>query len=223
LNIAPTNDNPTTPVIDDETLGEISSPITSHDPDDDDETDPAPGVDPGPSAYAIFTDSIDSFNTNANLIGLSTLDATPDLNMPPAGSADFSGFMTVNIDPSDRFSAEMTLNLDFDNNTIEASNGQFFRLQENPDLVTAYTGDLLFIRGAIGEDAVNDLDLDARGTLAHDDSRLHVSANLSGMLLGENAEGLILRTPVGFGERFTVTLDGEMMENTNVIISAMPD
>ncbi len=219
---APTTVNPPLLTIDQDLLDLIKDPIkVNMSGEDDDDSDPAPEIDPGPTPFELYADAIIDFNRRADLIGLETLAVTPDLNIKPSGSADFAGFITINIDPLDRFSAEMALNLDFDDNTIEASNGQFFRLQQDPDVLTAYTGDFLYIRGAIGEVGINDLDLDVRGTLAYETSRLHVSANLSGTLLGDNAEGLIIRTPIGFGERFTVNLDGEKAENANVIISAM--
>ena len=174
-----------------------------------------------PTPLELLTASIIDFNTRSDAIGIATLDITPIERVQAAGSAEFAGFLTVNAGIFDRFVSELELDLDFDADTIEATHGQFYR-DDDFGGVTEYDGELRLIRGTIGESNINDLDIDVRGTLRNGDSRLRVSANLSGGFLGDNSEALIIRTPLFGGEDFTITLDGEENGLSDVIISALP-
>jgi hypothetical protein len=224
-----TDDRPRT--LNDEILELINTPTPEPENDPEDPTpEPVPSPEPEPvvlppaepTLAELLAASTDDFNERADAIGLTTLGATPDLNIQPTGAADFSGFITINVDPFDRFTSEIDLVLDFDTDTITATHGQFLRLQQVPSAITEYDGELRLIRGTIGESRVNDLDIDVRGTLRSGDSRLRVSANLTGALLGDDTDALIIRTPVFGGDVFTIRLDDDDSPLSNVIISAMP-
>lgn len=221
------------PTLNDEILERINTPTpVEQEPDPtpdptptpDPEPEPEPVVepDPEPSDFDLFAASVDDFNTRAIAVDLETIDVTPDANFQVSGSADFEGFLIVNINPFAAFSAPIDLALDFDDATITAEHGQFYFVEQVPTNVTAYDGELRLIRGAIGENGVNDLDIDVRGTLRNGDSRLRVSANLDGAILGDNGEGMIIRTPQFGGENFTITLDDDDPALSSVIITALP-
>ena len=153
---------------------------------------------------------IATFNARADAINFPDLEFTPDNLVPTAGTAEFDGFIEIEANPSDMFSASMALDLDFANMTFTAEHGEFLRSElfssTGPRI---YSGDLSLRGGTIGfSDDPNRLQLTISGTLVNRDggaSRLHLAGRVNGSLIGDDLVGLGLTSPT-FADPDVITI-----------------
>lgn len=144
---------------------------------------------------------INQFLRLADDIGLKALSVPTLDSIQHGGAAEFAGYIGIQADRYNLFIADIDLTLDFDAGAITATHGPFF-------LENALPRPVKFD----GESDITDLDLDVRGNLRYDDKRLRVSVNLTGSLLGENSEGLVL-PPGPTGENYSIRLNDDRQSN----------
>ena len=199
----PVTEAPDTPV--------VNVPVVDDEPVEVEETELPDPTPPEPTPLDLLNVSIEDFNILADEIGLADLDITPDTNVQISGNADFAGFITVEPGPADILTAAIDLALNFDDGSITAEHGQFFRDDTfSFDGATPYDGELRLQGGRIGRNRTNQLELDVLGTLRNGPDRVRVAARLEGGIVGDNSEALVLVTPLfGGPEDFTVQVNNE--------------
>ena len=150
----------------------------------------------------------------------------PDNAIPTSGTAEFSGFMKVDVTgasvPID-LTGTARITADFGASTLTGSATDFEGLEGN--VVSAYSGTIDFVDGRIGRSAVplageqpNDVRLGYQGSLDGDDKLVTLDGEAFGKLKGSPIQGLVAASAPGE----TVTIGGVETEANVTIIAETP-
>ena len=150
----------------------------------------------------------------------------PDNAIPSSGTAEFRGFMKVDVTgasvPID-LTGTARITADFGASTLTGSATDFEGLEGN--VVSAYSGTIDFVDGRIGRSAVplageqpNDVRLGYQGSLDGDDKLVTLDGEAFGKLKGSPIQGLVAASAPGE----TVTIGGVETEANVTIIAETP-
>ena len=150
----------------------------------------------------------------------------PDNAIPTSGTAEFRGFMKVDVTgasvPID-LTGTARITADFGASTLTGSATDFEGLEGN--VVSAYSGTIDFVDGRIGRSAVplageqpNDVRLGYQGSLDGDDKLVTLDGEAFGKLKGSPIQGLVAASAPGE----TVTIGGVETEANVTIIAETP-
>jgi hypothetical protein len=150
----------------------------------------------------------------------------PDNAIPASGTAEFRGFMKVDVSGSTvpiDLSGNARITADFGAGTLVGTAQDFEGLQGNT--VSAYAGTVSFVDGRIGRSAVplageqpNDVRLGYKGSLNGAGNLVTLDGETFGKLKGSPIQGLVASSAPGE----TVTIGAQQVGATVTIVAEIP-